>query len=231
MLDFACFQCLTFDCYGTLIDWESGILSALRPILQAHGHKLDDEQILELYAPIEAEVEAGEYKRYREVLREVARRMGAKLSLQLSESEINALPESLKRWPPFPDTVNALQRLKSRYKLCILSNTDDDLFAESAKLLQVPFDYVITAQQVGSYKPSLNHFREGMKRTGLPADRILHVAQSIFHDVVPAKSLGISTVWVNRRAGKPGTGATVAASEKPDVTVTTLKELADLAGC
>ncbi len=230
MLSFSQFDCLTFDCYGTLIDWEAGILSALKPILEGHHRNLSDEAILEMYATLEVQIESADYLPYRLVLQRVTQRLGARLSFPLYEGEATALADSLKNWPAFPDTVQALKRLKSRYKLAIISNTDDDLFAETAKTLRVPFDHVITAQQVGSYKPSHRNFERALEVIGLPKGRILHCAQSVFHDVVPARAMGIANVWVNRRAGKMGGGATKAAMETPDLTVTSLKELADAAG-
>ncbi len=228
-LNFSQFECLTFDCYGTLIDWESGILAALKPLLAAHNRTLDDEKLLELYGTIEAQAEAGEYRSYRKILQFVTQRIGARLSFALHENEINTLPDSLKNWPPFPDTIEALRRLKSRYKLAIISNTDDDLFAETAKILQVPFDFVITAEQAHSYKPSHRNFELAIERIGLPKHRLLHCAQSIFHDIIPAKELGIANVWVNRRAGKKGSGATHPANATPDLTVDSLQQLANQA--
>jgi 2-haloacid dehalogenase len=230
MLNFSQFECLTFDCYGTLIDWETGILSALKPILEGHHRNLSDEGILEMYAALEVQIESADYLPYRLVLQRVTQRLGARLSFPLYEGEATALADSLKNWPPFPDTVQALSRLKSRYQLAIISNTDDDLFADTAKTLQVPFDHVITAQQVGSYKPSHRNFRRALEVIGLPKEKVLHCAQSIFHDVVPTKALGIANVWVNRRAERKGGGATKGAMETPDLTVTSLKELADAAG-
>jgi 2-haloacid dehalogenase len=229
MLDFAHFECLTFDCYGTLIDWETGILTALKPILLAQDRRLGDEEILAIYGELESEIEAGEYRRYRDVLRMVTERIAARLSFTLHAEESNALPESLKRWPPFSDTVEALRRLKSRYKLAIVSNTDDDLFAQTAKLLEVPFDYLITAEQAKSYKPSHRNFELALRRIGLPKEKILHCAQSVFHDIVPARELGIANVWVNRRFGREGPGATVPAHAIPDATVASLNELVSLA--
>jgi len=229
MLDFSQFECLTFDCYGTLIDWESGILGAIRPILEVHHRKLSDDGILELYAALESEEESDEYKKYRQVLQRVMWKMAARIVFPLTEAEFNALPDSMPHWPAFPDTVEALRRLKSKYKLAIISNTDDDLFAETAKTLQVPFDFVITAEQAQSYKPSHNNFELALERIGIPKERILHCAQSVYHDIVPARELGIASVWVNRRAGKRGSGATRAASEKADLEVPGLKTLADLA--
>jgi 2-haloacid dehalogenase len=228
MLDLHRFRVLTFDCYGTLIDWESGILAALGPLLAAHGKSLADEKLLELYGELEAEAEAGEYQSYRKVLEGVARGVGQRLGFEASGQEARSLPESLKNWPPFPDTVAALKKLKTRYKLAIVSNTDDDLFAHTASLLEVPFDWVITAQQAGSYKPSHNNFRLALERIALPPEQVLHCGQSIYHDVVPARELGLATVWVNRRGTKGG-GATRAAQGQPDLEVPDLKTLAEMA--
>ena len=144
MLNLSRFRVLTFDCYGTLIDWESGILAAFGPLLAAHGKSLADEKLLELYGELEAEAEAGEYQSYRKVLEGVARGVGRRLGFEASEQEARSLPESLKNWPPFPDTVEALRKLSTRFRLVILSNTDDALFAETQKQLQVRFDPVNT---------------------------------------------------------------------------------------
>lgn len=224
MLDFSRFRALTFDCYGTLIDWEPGLLGALRPVLQAHGCKLRDEQILALYAELEPPAQ-NPYRLYREVLEEVVRGFGKRLGFQVSEAEARSLPDSLKNWQPFPDTVAALQQLQARYRLAIISNTDDDLFAGTAPHLQVKFDQVITAEQAGAYKPSLAPFRLALERLGLPTEEVLHVGQSVYHDVVPAKSLGLATVLVRRR----GFGATRAAAEKPDLEVPDLESLTAVA--
>src|SRR5574340_1281141 len=229
MLDFSRFSCLTFDCYGTLVDWENGILEALRPILAAHRRHLSDEGILELYGALEADAEAGGYRAYHEILKDVVRKFGMRLGFTPTADQLQSLPESLPHWKPFPDSVAALRRLKTRYQLAIVSNVHDDLFALTARRLEVPFDHIITAQQARSYKPSLNNFRLALERIGLPAERILHVAQSLYHDIAPAKELGIANVWVNRRAGKRGTGATVAVAAQPDLEVPDLATLAAMA--
>ena len=226
MLDFKPFSALTFDCYGTLIDWETGMLGALRPLAAAHAKEISDTQMLALYGELESEVEEERYRKYRDVLREVVRRMGARLGFDATEAEMDSLPDSLKRWPPFPDTVAALRRLKSRYKLAIISNTDDALFAETAKLLQVPFDQVITAEQAGAYKPSHKNFQMAIERLKLPKEKILHVGQSRHHDIAPARELGLKCVLVTRR----GRGAVVANAAQPDLEVPDLKSLADAAG-
>ncbi len=228
-LDFSQFSWLTFDCYGTLIDWESGILGVLRPMLEAHGRTLAGDGILELYAALEQGEEAREYRPYRQILETVVQKLAARVGFSATSQEMRALPDSIRDWLPFPDTVTALRRLKTRYKLAIISNIDDELFAGTAPRLEVPFDAVITAGQARSYKPSLNNFRLALERIGeLPA-RVLHVAQSLYHDIAPAKELGMSTVWVNRRAGKHGSGATSPALAQPDLVVTDLATLATMA--
>jgi 2-haloacid dehalogenase len=224
MLDFSRFRAITFDCYGTLIDWETGLLGALRPVLRAHGSKLRDEQILALYAELEPAAQ-NPYRRYREVLQEVMRGFGKRLGFQVSEAEARSLPDSLKDWQPFPDTVDALQKLQTRFRLAIISNTDDDLFAGTAPHLQVKFDQVITAQQAGAYKPSLAPFQLVLERLGLPNEQVLHAGQSVYHDVVPARSLGLATLLVRRR----GSGATRVLADKPDLEVPDLQSLAALA--
>jgi 2-haloacid dehalogenase len=231
MLDCSRFSYLTFDCYGTLIDWETGILGALRPLLAAHMRDLPtDNNILDLYAGFESEIEAGPYREYRKVLEQVVEKFAARLVFMPTTAEKTRLAESVKEWPPFPDTVAALQRLGTRYKLVVISNIDDDLFAGSAVKLQANFADVITAQQARSYKPSRNNFRLALQRLAVSQDKVLHVAQSIYHDVLPAKELGLSTVWVNRRKGKAGFGATPPAQAAADLEVPDLATLAELAG-
>jgi 2-haloacid dehalogenase len=139
---------------------------------------------------------------------------------------MRSLPESLPNWKPWPDTVAALRQLKTRFRLAILSNVDDDLFAATRPQLEVDFDEVITAQQAQAYKPSLKLFELALSRIHAPAHRVLHVGQSIYHDVVPAQALGLATVWVNRPSARPGVGAVKLAEAKPDLTVTSLAELA-----
>lgn len=224
-LDFSTFEFLTFDCYGTLIHWEEGILTALRPILQVHNAKMSDEEILALYGAVEPPLQ-DPYRRYREVLRQVVHEFGKWNGFVATEEEMNCLPDSVKTWRPYPDTIEALRRLKRKYKLVVLSNIDDYLFEDSASLLEVKFDAVVTAEQVKSYKPDRAHFLEMLHRCRTTPDRVLHVGQSMYHDVVPAKALGMKTVWVHRA---PGYGATRAANEQPDLEVSSLKALADLA--
>jgi 2-haloacid dehalogenase len=228
MLDFSQFDTLTFDCYGTLIDWETGILSALRRILSAHRKNIDDATLLKLYGDFEQLAQEGEFRPYKEVLQSVVRRFGTQLGFTPSDEEAQSLPESLAAWKPWPDTVSALQRLKSQFRLAIISNVDDDLFATTRPQLQVEFDEVITAQQAQAYKPSLKIFQLAFSRLGTPRNRILHIGQSIFHDVVPAQKLSLTTVWVNRPSARAGIGAVKAASAKPDLEVSSLSALVDL---
>ncbi len=229
MLDFKPFRLLTFDCYGTLIDWETGIFSALRPILHEHGKAVSDSTLLELYGEFEAQAEAEQYRSYREVLQSVVCDFGERLGFRPSPAQQRSLPDSLRHWPAFPDTQEALRKLQTKYELAVISNIDDDLFAMTLPKLGVEFREVITAQQAGCYKPCLKLFRMASKRCGISPEHWLHVGQSIYHDVVPAKSLGIATVWVNRPSPRQGVGAVRPASEEPDLQVPDLKTLADLA--
>ena len=227
-LDFSRIKIITFDCYGTLTDWETGILGAIRPILSAHNAHLSNTDILRMYGEIEADEESGEYQPYREVLQAVVRGFGTRLGFVPSEKEQHSLPNSLANWKPFPDTVAALRKLKKKFRLGILSNIDDDLFSATAPQLELEFDHVVTASQARAYKPSLDIFRLAQKNIGMPPQQWLHAGQSVYHDVIPAQSLGIATVWVNRPSPLPNSGAAKPAQGKPDIEVSSLKELADL---
>jgi 2-haloacid dehalogenase len=226
MLDFNRFEVFTFDCYGTLINWEDGILACLRRILAAHDKNIDDATILQLYGDFEARAEHGEYRRYREVLQSVVQQFGAQLGFTPTDEEVRSLPDSLPQWKPWPDTVTALRELKKRFRLAIISNVDDDLFAATQPQLGVEFDHVITAQQANAYKPSLKIFELALSRVGVPAHRILHIGQSLYHDVLPAQSLGLATVWVNRPSARAGVGAVKSADGRPDLQISSLAELA-----
>lgn len=229
MLDFNQFDYLVFDCYGTLIDWERGILDTLRPVLRQHGVERSDDELLELFGELESAAERPPYQTYRDVLTSVMDGLGERLGFTPTEDERTVLAESVGDWPTFPDTVEALRSLSRRYRLVILSNVDDDLFALSARRLEVEFADVITAQQVGSYKPDPRNFRRALERCGGSPERVLHVAQSLFHDIAPAKALGLTTVWVNRRHDRSGFGATPPAAAAPDLEVPDLRTLARLA--
>lgn len=224
MLDFDQFQWISFDCYGTLIDWETGIAEAVAPVLASHGIRKSRAEILALFADVEPRVQRAGYLEYRRVLRRVMALIGRELGFNPSESELACLGDSLPNWPVFPDTVDALRELQSRFKLAVISNVDDDLFAGTAETLGVDFDVVVTAQQVRRYKPSLRNFRAAAARMAVAENAWLHVAESLYHDIAPANQLGIASIWVNRANRGGGTRRVDAV---PDLVV---PDLATLAG-
>ena len=195
------YDVLSFDCYGTLIDWRAGIAGAFERAASGLGTRVGRDRVLDLHAEIEPTVQAGEFRPYREVLEETARQMGQRFGWADPEGGWSFLPDSLAGWPPFPDTLAALGRLREAgLTLGILSNVDDDLIAASLERLEVDFEFVVTAQQVRAYKPAAPHFDAGRGRVA--GRRWLHVAQSVFHDIAPASERGIPGVWINR-LGEP----------------------------
>jgi len=228
-LDWDRVEVLTFDCYGTLIDWEAGILAGLRPLVGEAGAGVSDDALLERYGAAEATVEAGPYRRYREVLARAGEAVCRDLGATPDDEALAAFGGSVVDWPAFPDSAAALARLKARYRLGVITNCDDDLFAASNRRLGVTFDEIVTAQQVGAYKPSHRGFEAMLERLGLPRDRILHVAQSLFHDHVPAKELGLTSAWIDRRRGRDGSGATPPAEATPALTAPSMADFADVA--
>jgi 2-haloalkanoic acid dehalogenase type II len=196
------YDVVTFDCYGTLIDWERGISAAFAAAMAADGVSLDLAQLLAAYHEIEPAVQAETYRPYRDVLTETARRVATRVGWQLAESRAGFLADSLPQWPPFPDTNPALERLNAAgYRLGILSNVDDDLLAGTRRHFTAPFELVVTAQQVRSYKPAPAHFTAARQRVG--GGRWLHAAQSYFHDIEPARALAIDHAWINRKGERP----------------------------
>ncbi len=215
------FDTITFDCYGTLIDWEDGIWSAFETLATEQGWTITREGVLAAYQEVEPLVEGEEYRSYRETLAESSRRVARTFGVDLPSASEGFLSDSLASWRPFADTNRALERIhRAGYRLGILSNVDDDLLAQSLQHLTVPFDLVITAQQVRSYKPELGHFLAARKALG--DARWLHAAQSYFHDIVPARALEIPVAWINRHA------AVAELEVKPDFEVRNLDELADI---
>ncbi|HEV8377136.1 MAG TPA: HAD-IA family hydrolase [Candidatus Polarisedimenticolia bacterium] len=199
------FEVITFDCYGTLVDWDAGIRAAFLAAAAQDGVSLDAGSVIGAYSRIEPEIEAEPYRPYREVLSETARRVAGELGWNLSPGREAFLAESVPSWPVFPDTNEALLRLSvAGCRLGILSNVDDDLLAATCRHFGVPFDFVITAQQVRAYKPAHAHFQAARQRLGEAA--WLHAAQSFFHDVVPAVELGIPVAWINRKREKAMAG-------------------------
>ena len=223
--DLSRFQVLSFDCYGTLVDWESGILSALRPLVQSHGVDSTDDRLLELYGELEREAQAqSPFVNYRSVLGTIARTLSERMGFNLESGQSGLLAESLPTWALFSDTVAALKALQTRFKLAIISNVDRDLFQGTQKALDIDFDWIITSEDVGAYKPSHIVFNRAMVEIGFPANQHLHVAQSLYHDVQPARELGLHTVWVNR----PSARSTPILDCQPDLEVPDLESLANL---
>jgi 2-haloalkanoic acid dehalogenase type II len=197
------FDVVTFDCYGTLIDWERGIRAAFAAEAVRSGTPLELEAAVRLYGELEREVEHEPYRSYRGVLTETARRVAARLGWPLRPERTGFLAESLPAWPPFPDTNPALRRLADAgYRLGILSNVDDDLLAWTRRHFLVPFELVITAQQVGGYKPGRGHFAAA--RAAIGRATWLHAAQSYHHDITPCAALAIPCAWINRKREAPG---------------------------
>ena len=217
-MNLADFDALSFDCYGTLIDWEAGIAAVLSPWARETGLDLSDEALLLAYADNEAAVaREAPTTLYPEVLAAAFRRTGADLGKPVSDEWASRLGRSVPDWPAFPDSADALARLAKHYKLIIVSNVHRDGFAGSNQHLGGDFAAIITAEDVGAYKPAGNHFRAldaALTDLGVERTRLLHVAQSLFHDHVPAKREGLPSVWINRRHNRPGWGATPEPSEE-----------------
>ena len=216
---------ITFDCYGTLIDWEAGMRETFRTIMQGRSLSGLPEPLTEKYIQYEMFVERRDYQPYREVLAGASALLfQQEFGVTLSSEESGLLAGGLPGWRPFEDAPPALKRLKERYKLAILSNIDDDLLRDSVRSLGVQFDAFVTAQQVRSYKPINTHWKEALSRFGVPEDRVYHVAASYLHDILPAKQMGIACAWINRKSEK--VGGTV----KPDLSLNDLTALPEILG-
>jgi 2-haloalkanoic acid dehalogenase type II len=232
-VDLTDFDALSFDCYGTLIDWEAGIAAVLGPWARSRGLDSGDEALLTAYSGHEARAEAEHpADPYPLILARSLRDLGRELGARVTDQDAQRLAGSVPDWPPFPDSRAALAALAERYRLIILSNVDNESFAASNRRLGVRFTSVLTAQDIGSYKPSPRNFAALLAeagRLGIPPARLLHVAQSLFHDHVPARQAGLATVWINRRHDRPGWGATPApgAGVIPDAEFPSLRAFAD----
>ncbi|HEY5599037.1 MAG TPA: haloacid dehalogenase type II [Kiloniellales bacterium] len=228
------FEALTFDCYGTLIDWETGIAEALAAWANKRGVGAGAGDLLEAFGAFESKHQAAMPDAlYPEILAAVLRDIGAQLGAEASAEEQIAFGRSVQDWPAFPDSAESLAYLKRHYKLVIVSNIDRESFRQSNAKLEVEFDRIITAQDVGSYKPAPGHFTSmlaELAEMGVGKEKILHTAQSLFHDHVPAKQFGLTTMWINRQAGRAGGGATPApsAAVKPDFEVPSMAAMVDL---
>ncbi len=225
------FTTLSFDCYGTLIDWETGIAAALRPWARRAGVAADDEALLAAFGRVENRLQReNPTAPYPELLRDGALAIAADLGAPMLHAEAEAFSASIKDWPAFGDSPAALAYLKRHYKLVILSNVDNASFAHSNERLGVVFDAIFTAGDIGSYKPDLRNFRYMLDRLaamGIAKGSILHTAQSLYHDIAPARQMGLATNWINRRGLKPGGGATPAAEATPDIEHASLAEFVE----
>jgi putative hydrolase of the HAD superfamily len=214
------FDALSFDCYGTLIDWEDGLRGGLMKVAALAPTATDVDALLETYGEAEARIEREQpAMRYPEIIARSITATGAAHGIEVPETLAAEIGASVPQWPAFPDSAEALRRLKQRYKLIILSNVDRQSFAGSHERLGMEFDAVLTAEDVGSYKPNPRNFEALLAKVdemGIAKDRLLHVAQSLFHDHVPAKVAGLATVWIDRRAGKEGGGATPIPADAPE---------------
>jgi 2-haloacid dehalogenase/putative hydrolase of the HAD superfamily len=207
---------VTFDCYGTLIDWETGIWNAFREAAAHDGVTFDRDKLITAYHAIEPEVESEPFRPYRDVLAETARRVAARCGWTISTDRAAFLPASVGAWPPFADTNAALERLAGKHRLGILSNVDEDLLEATRSRLSVEFDFWVTADRVESYKPDLAHFEAARPYVGDPAGW-LHVAQSLFHDVAPANCVNVPVVWVNRKGEERPPDGPLPDREVPDL--------------
>jgi 2-haloalkanoic acid dehalogenase type II len=237
MSEFDQFKALSFDCYGTLIDWETGMSVALRDWADRADLDVSDGQLLEWVSELETVIQGEQSPAllYPEVLAEVLRRIGTRLGVSVSGADATGFGASVGEWPAFPDSTEALERLAKRFKLVIVSNVDRQSFAASNGRLGVVFDKVITAQDVGAYKPRLPHFDalfESLPGLGVERNQLLHVAQSLFHDHEPAQKLGLPSVWIDRRHDREGLGATPAPSGdvQPNWRFPSLSQFADAVG-
>jgi 2-haloacid dehalogenase len=218
-LDLTRVTTLTFDCYGTLIDWEAGVIDVLRPLLARCGIAQSDDEIVATFQDIEAPLCEPPYRSYRTVLADVIERFGRRFGFPLGYAEREALAVSVASWRPFPDTVRALRALEARYRLAIISNIDDDLFETTVPQLGVFFDCVVTAQAARCYKPDQAIFELALGRLGVKGHQVAHVAEGVT-EISPARRLGCATVWVRRR----GRSARLL-TEVPDLEVPDLSSL------
>ena len=226
------FDVLSFDCYGTLIDWETGIRTVLAPWRRRENIQVSDDAFVEAFGKFEwQEEEENPTLLYPKILERVLKRMAASWGVYTTPDDLRSFGRSVGNWPAFQDTPLALAYLKQHFKLVILSNVDRESFSYTNAKLGVEFDHVYTAQDIGSYKPDMENFQyllSNLEDEGYLPSRLMHVAESLYHDHIPAKKLGLSTCWINRRHGKQGYGATRAPDEKvqPDFRFNSLQEFA-----
>lgn len=233
MMQLTDFRALTFDCYGTLIDWETGLIEALQPLLERTNWTLEHDEILTAYSRHEFEQQAQTpTKRYSELLAIVYKRLAEQWGVPVGPDECDVFGSSIQNWPAFPDSVEALRYLKEHFKLIILSNVDNRSFAFSNRKLGVEFDAIYTAEDAGAYKPSPRMFEymlAHLSDLGLSREEVLHTAESLFHDHLPANALGLANCWIYRRHARQGFGATREPENMPELNFR-FNSLADFAG-
>jgi 2-haloacid dehalogenase len=220
-MDYSKIRLLSFDCYGTLIDWRKSVLDILEPFFKEHTISFSRDRLFTAFLEADRRLTGAAYIPYREILAEIVRLMSTDLQVSIPPRSRYILSEKFDRWLPFPDTVESLRVLKDHYKLAILSNVDDDLFSITRELLGVDFDFVVTAGQLRSYKPSHENFIRAQEKFGMELEEILHVAQSVFHDIRPSNKLGWNNVWLNRYKESERTDP----MEFPDLEVPDLESL------
>lgn len=195
---------ITFDCYGTLIDWEGGIRKAVKKLADKYGFNINLEGISDKYIKVELEVEAEQYRKYHEVLQLASKKLLKQEGFDISDGDAMKFADSIYSWQPFPETHGSLAALKNKgYKLVILSNIDNEIIKRSVELIDINFDGIVTAEEVGSYKPAYGHWQEMLKRFNASKEEVLHVAASYIHDIIPAKEQGFNAVWINRNNEQP----------------------------
>lgn len=233
MLDLHRYRALTFDCYGTLIDWEGGILAFVEPWLAARGEAREPERILAAFSEVETvRQQEDPAATYPVILERCFHDLCARLEVRAEAGTARAFGASVGDWPPFADTPAAMAMFHGRFVTGIVSNVDDASLARSIAAIGTEPDFTVTAQQIGSYKPARAHFDRMLATLagrGIPRHEVLHVAQSMFHDIAPCRALGIACCWVNRRSRRAGHGATPEVRAVPDYSVTSLAELVALA--
>jgi 2-haloacid dehalogenase len=217
-MNFTQFKLISFDCYGTLVDWKRSLMDILNPFITRHNLDITADKLYDLFLNADQKNITSEYKPYSEVLILIMDEIGKELKIDLRQTERTCLIDRFGDWTAFPDSSESLQELNKSYKLAVISNVDDELFDVTKRCLGVRFDYIVTAKQVGSYKPSKNNFIRALEIFGLPREQVLHVSQSIYHDIIPTNELGWSNVWINRY-NEPGRTdpAELADLEVPDL--------------
>ncbi len=211
---------ITFDCYGTLIDWEGSLHSVFQKYADNKNIKLNMDGLTQRYIKIEYEIEQEQYRKYKEVLKIATKRLFKEEGFEISDENTDILVNSIHKWPPFNETRQILSTLKNKgYKLMILSNIDEDIISESIKLIGINFDGIITAEKVKSYKPAYKHWQEMLKQFNAVKEEVIHVAASYIHDIIPAKEQSFNTIWINRNNEK------ITAAIKPDLELTNLNFL------